>query len=165
MKDQLNFCRIQTHDVVERDRYTPDFHTQLLVDGSKRAIYTSDEFLQSFIKSSDGKFKYLKLKERIVSDHISYIFERNYFMFEAYNRKILQLVESGIAAKIIQGYNQKTGELAEDGPAVLTLEHLSVGFEIWLLFLLVSSVCFLFEFVQKIYAMIVSKLLVAPEII
>jgi hypothetical protein len=107
--------------------------------------------------NSKGNFRYLVLAERILSDHWSFIFEdRNNFMFEAFNRKVLQLVESGIAAKIIEDSTKfrETPELHE--PKVLTLNHVGVWFVIWLCFLCGAAAVFVVELLvnkmlEKVY--------------
>lgn len=65
----------------------------------------------------------------------SFAFEKKTFILAGFDRKIVQLVESGIADNVIAEYERSFGArkpVRVDGPVVLTLEHLGVGFMVWL---------------------------------
>lgn len=128
---------------------SPEFVTQFLFDGANRGVLIPDDDIISVMNfGMEGRFKYTKLAERITHNHKGFLLRKNSFFYEAFNRKLEQLVESGIARKLVdQAMNLNEEKESDDGPVVLTLEHLGVGFKITLLFLLISFVVFLLEFV------------------
>lgn len=122
-------------------------------------MIASDNLLNFLIKITNGKFKHTKLKERIIADYMCFYLKSDDPKFKIFDRKIIQLVESGLTDKIRSDHYD--GRLVEDesGPTVLTLDQLGVGFQIWLLFLLISSVCFISEFVVKFVSSLYQKLI------
>lgn len=78
-----------------------------------------------------------KLPERVMLNHRSFIFDKNHFLFRAFNRKLLQLVEAGLADKFIADYENdfKLDREPDGEPAVL-------------LFLFISLLCFCLELLR-----------------
>lgn len=56
---------------------------------------------------------------------------KKYLMFDAINRVIVQVVESGLAAVYVKRFVFINEPEEEPGPEVLTIDHLLVGFGIW----------------------------------
>ena len=105
------------------------------------------------MRLSKGKFKPTRLSERIIMNHLSFVFFNSSFLYKSFNKKLTQLVESGLAERYVNEFaNPYPIENEDGGPVVLTFDHLSVGFQIWLLFLFVSFVSFLVE--QIVHKMI-----------
>lgn len=101
------------------------------------------ENLETFLK---GKFKLTKFPERIILNLLSFSYWKNHFANVILDRKFSQLIESGIAERLVENPNNKEVKNSEnDEPAVLDLEILSVKFQIWLLFLVLSYVSFCLE--------------------
>lgn len=69
-------------------------------------------------------------------------------MYETFNRKVIQLIESGLATKYINEDEINNAELRVEPPGlqVLTMNHLEFGFQIWLAFLAIALLVFLLEF-------------------
>jgi phosphoribosyl-ATP pyrophosphohydrolase len=126
-----------------------DFITELLVDGSNRGVITDSNWLSVLMRQSEGTFKYTKLEEKIISDHWGFVFPVDSFMFKAFDRKISQLVESGIAQKIVEEFVEFSEEKPSDDPAVLTLGHLDIWFYALMGLLCVALLCFLAEIWMK----------------
>lgn len=136
----------------------PKAVNKLLIDGSKRGILADTQGLKNIIEISDGSFKYAKLEQRIGHNHKSFGFEKNNFFFEPFNEKLERFVESGISEELIRRAAKYSEEIkSEDGPVVLTFEHLGVGFKIIMFFLLISFVVFCFEFVPTFYRSIFDR--------
>lgn len=95
-------------------------------------------------QNSKGKIKFAVLKEKIITDFLSLTTDKNHFLYESMNRKIVQLVESGVADKYVR---EQTIHIPEEkiGPVVLTLDHLGFGFQIWLGSLTIAFMFFLLE--------------------
>lgn len=66
-------------------------------------------------------------------------------MFEAMNRKVSQLTESGLAQRIVDSYRCIKKFTVDSAPQVLTLEHLSAGFYVWLACIIVGVLSFVLE--------------------
>lgn len=109
-----------------------------LLEGSETV-----ENLETFLK---GKFKLTKLPERIILNHLSFSYWKNHFANVILDRKFSQLIESRIDERLVKNPNNKEVKKSEDDePAVSDLEILSVKFQIWLLFLVLSYVSFCLE--------------------
>jgi hypothetical protein len=136
----LLFFRINQ---ISKHSYSSIF--DLLSDGSNTAFVTDSEFLSFLEKSSNGTQKFTKLSEKILSNPLGFQFISNDFMFKPFNQKIVQLVESGIADMIIKNESSFTRKYVEEEPPPLTLDHLGVWFEIWIVMLSVAGLSFIVE--------------------
>lgn len=61
------------------------------------------------------------------------------------NRKAVQFVESGLNQKFMDKYRYVKKFAEEVGPKVLTVEHLSAGFLVWLTCIFTAILAFLIE--------------------
>lgn len=118
------------------------YFDQLLETGSNRGFLCDTNILR-FDRTPIKR--YSQLKEKIISDYNGFMLAPNSFMFDSLNRKVVQFVESGLAQKFVSKYfdTKKVAEL--NGPKVLTLDHLSAGFFVWLACLVVAIVGFVCE--------------------
>lgn len=100
-----------------------------------------------------GSFRFTPLAEKIISNLNSFAIHKNSFLYSAFNRKVLQLVEAGLAERFISDFDNYYGRATarEGGPVVLVYDHLAAGFQIWLMFLGLSFSCFCFELFLKLY--------------
>jgi hypothetical protein len=123
--------------------------TDLLKDGSNRGIATDTNWLNFIIANSSGRFKYTKLEEKVMSDHWGFVFDYNHSLYKAFNSKIVQLVEAGLAGYIV---SQDTARsvVEEKSNVVLTMEHLGIWFIIALCFIGCAVVVFLMEIVVSL---------------
>lgn len=97
---------------------------------------------------------YFKLKTQLklldqsfYTAQAGYIIDQNSYITQQFNRKIVQVVESGLMNYWKSQHEVKN--VAEDlsGPEVLTLIHLEIGFEIYILCVLISIFAFVCEIV------------------
>jgi hypothetical protein len=122
-----------------------EFIDHSLRDGAKQALII-DANDNKLIRKSNGTFNYPVLKERILSDHWSFVFEKpNHFMFDAFDRKSVQLFESGIASKIIRDFTKFKKVIVSNDAQQLTMAHLEIWFQIWFYFICAATICFIFE--------------------
>lgn len=101
-------------------------------------------------KEREGKLRLKFIDEKVMTFHMGIIFDRHSFLHFAFNEKIKKLKESGILETFIffnskhrARYSKEIGEVTE--PAVLTMDHLSTGFLIWIIMLFIALVVFAFE--------------------
>lgn len=126
--------------------YDPNYIRDLLFDDSKRGVVVDRNLMNNLLRLSRGKIEFTQLEERIITDHIDFAFYKNSFMYEAFDKKLVQMVEAGITERIVAKYDSPYKyEEPEGGPVVLTLSHLGVGFQFWLVFLCISIASFVLE--------------------
>lgn len=73
------------------------------------------------------------------------IFPRYHVLFDPFNEKLKQLYEAGIIQNWIEELNKIKYKPPEDGPAVLTVDHVTVGFQVCCCCLLIAAVAFILE--------------------
>lgn len=78
-----------------------------------------------------------------MSGFLCFAFPKNHFLFEEFNKKIEQLITSGVMQKLIE--QRKSNVDADEGPSVLTLDHLAIGFCIWAIVALIAFAAFCLE--------------------
>lgn len=119
---------------------------ELLKDGSNRAFYTDRAWKEDFEFNSEGKAKFAVLKEVVITDHWGFQFERSNFLVNAFDRKITQLLESGLADLYVKNADRKFKSIKEDEEHVpLSMKHLAVWFYMLTILLTVSFVIFIVE--------------------
>lgn len=72
-------------------------------------------------------------------------FSSNHILYEKFNSKLKQLIESGIVQRWVDYFYRRKYDLEGSGPSVLTLDDLEVGFQVWFCFVLLSASVFLME--------------------
>ena len=97
-------------------------------------------------------FHQLNKKFRSYNVHVQLPLKNN-FLYSTLDRKVRQLVEGGLFAHWIDRYLsdsslQKPEPEPDDDKVVLTMDHLSVGFIIWLGMLLIALVAMIAELVR-----------------
>lgn len=103
---------------------------------------------KNFTEGTDGHSVKL-LKEGMFKVFKGLQIPRNSVLFESFNNIIKRLLEGGILQIWIKQYYEDVKK-PEQGPTVLTMEHLSVGFFIWLFFLLLAALGFIIEKISKV---------------
>lgn len=116
-----------------------------MVDGSNRGYITTRSAAFEMFIESNKSFEFKTISERIMSYHWGFVFDVDNFMFKSFNRKVVQLVESGIADVLVKKAQFLKPKIKEEGPVTLNLDHLGIWFIVWSVFLAVAFVCFLCE--------------------
>jgi hypothetical protein len=119
----------------------------LTKDGAKTGRILASDALDVMLRQTEGKLKFTKLNEKIITTFWGLRFKSNSFIFKAFNRKVVQLVESGIADVIVKKhmYGSKNSEKANDEQPALTLQHLGVWFIALAAFCSFAILCFFTE--------------------
>jgi len=115
-------------------------------------IMNTDVMSAIIIKSGFKNYKIIEETFLSTSEGITLIF--SHAINEAIDEKIAALLESGIISYWIeQALKEATiiGNLDMDGPQVLTMDHLFIGFTIWLIASTFTIVVFVIEIVCRCY--------------
>lgn len=97
---------------------------------------------------SKNEFRMKRLEQRIYGIYHGLRIPTNHFLYPSFNQKIDQLVTGGI---IDEWYSKQKNHRyvvqkpPKTAPFVLNMNHLSIGFQIWLSLLLVAFLVFLGE--------------------
>ena len=122
----------------------------ILKEDRKQGIIVDSNHLLFLKQSSNGTFNHPTLNEKLLDDHLSFIFsDRNNFMFEIFDQKIFQLVESGIATKNVEEFTKFRENAISIGPKVLTLDDIGIWFKFYLISMSFAILCFGIE--RKLY--------------
>jgi hypothetical protein len=123
---------------------------EVLTDGSKNAIPIDTFKLKMLTKKSKSIMSHKIMKQRVISDHLSFLVQDKYnFLFKRFDEKLSQLVESGIAKKIVDDYTAVRYREEEQEPKRLTLDHLGLWFIFLLCGLVGSFAVLLIEIITK----------------
>ena len=118
------------------------------------AVYDIFGFtMYNYKKEPEDRLYFHQLKKKIYISHNVHVgIQTNYdFLLTTFDWKIKQSVEGGFFAYWIDKFVSHSSVQApepEDDRVVLTMEHLSVGFILWLGILLIASVAFVAEFTR-----------------
>ena len=128
-----------------------------LQDSAFKGLSITNEFvfsMHNYKKEPKDRLYFHQLEQKILSYNVHVGFNPVYdFIFTTFDWKIKQLVEGGFFAHWIDRYLSHPSVQApkpepDDDKVVLTMDHLMVGFTIWLAMLLIASVAFIAEFVR-----------------
>lgn len=120
-----------------------NFVTELLVDGSRRGVTMHSDHLNSF--NAKSSVELTKLREIISTEHITFKFRKIDYIFQPFNKQLKKLIETGIVSYVINQFKEIPKEFSQNGPEILSLDHLRIGFEIWLFFLMCAFAIFIIE--------------------
>jgi hypothetical protein len=127
----------------------------LLIEGSKNAFVTDAEYLKyieveelnSHKKNNSqnkGK-KFVRMKQRILSDHLGFKFPIGNFMAKSFNKKIGQMFESGLTDFIIRNVTKTFEKVIKNDPPPLSLKQLKIWFFLFLILLGVGGIVLALE--------------------
>jgi len=121
--------------------------------GPNEALIMDTECMSVIIiKSGFKNYKIIEETFLSTSEGITLIFSST--INEAIDEKIAALLESGILSHWIAGvYKEKSqvANLNSDGPQVLTMDHLFIGFVIWLIALTFTILVFSAELICRYF--------------
>jgi hypothetical protein len=117
----------------------------LLSDGSNRAYFTDTETLSFIERHHNGSQNFTKLDQKVLTNHWGFVFTSNDFIFKAFNRRISQLVESGLVQKTIRDEAEFVKHVKEEEPTSLSLEHFEYWMKLCAILLGVSVIAFVGE--------------------
>lgn len=127
--------------------YDPKFKGGYEVTSSELPIYA--------IRSNGTFLQRILTKDRMLHEICGSEVPRQNKLFEILDRKIQQLFATGIISHLIdlvmKDANPKRYShlYPDDGPKVLTMEHLQAGFKIWLFSLSLAIIAFIVEWLSR----------------
>ena len=110
-----------------------------------------DLFLLNYKENLEDKISFIKLDQKVVSYNKAIWLPHHHLIYSTFKKKINQLIEGGFFNHWMNPYFSHQSILDEeivDDKVVLTMDHLSVGFTIWLGILFIATVAFAAEFVH-----------------
>ena len=110
-----------------------------------------DLFLHNYKKNLKDKFHFHKLDQKFVSCNKAVWLPHHHLIASTFKKKISLLIEGGFFNHWMDPYLSHRSVLEEeivDDRIVLTMDHLSVGFTLWLGILFIATVAFVSEFCQ-----------------
>lgn len=136
------------------DEWTdPEFYdafNRTYVAGSKTStIYKQDMYLPVVRSQMNRSDPPLLLNARFMLEARAFIFNRNDFLFEVFDRKLQQYIEADLINYNLRRWKEKTNrkkyEHYQEPYAILTFEELEAGFVVCLIPLVLSIFVFAFE--------------------
>ena len=105
--------------------------------------------LFNFKREPDDKMKFCKLDQKVFSyNQAIYLPDFKDFLHSTFKWKVTQLIQGGFFNHWMEPYlNHRSivEKELDENKIVLTMEHMTVGFTIWLAFLTISSIAFIVE--------------------
>lgn len=132
-------------DDYKRRTFDPDFRAGYVI--------TTDELLY-LNKINANHFTYRVCKEHLYTVNNGLLFQKNSYLIEAFNKAILNLQSNGLIDYWISNYidvsylNVKEKKKSAEK---LTIHQLSGSFQLWLVGLLIASICFILEIIFEKY--------------
>lgn len=121
--------------------------TELLTDGSNRGVLFDRFQFTLFKQIVQANPPFSVLQEKVITDYYGIMIHTNSFMFAPTNKKVVQFVESGMAQFLVDKYRYINKFTDDEGPQVLTLDHLDAGFYVWLVCVVFSIFAFIVEII------------------
>lgn len=116
---------------------------------SKQALILMIENLPFVVAHANISTALTVLKQTFLTAHIGFTMQKDNFLNHQINRKITQAVESGLMDYWRMNYDPKPISEQPAEPQVLTMEHLALGFNIFLLCLAISFIAFIAENIKQ----------------
>lgn len=155
MKDTVSF-RYKSAELVNQANNS-SFEGSIVIENT--------ELMSIAIKSNTTNL-WSVLNENVYNFYWGLTFPRNHYMYTAFNEKVKHLNSGGFIDFWLDKWfkHQKIIEKPPPAPlVVLSMKDLSIGFQIWLLALLISSVAFVVELLRywtpKVAKLLVFKLI------
>lgn len=132
---------------------------EILTDSKFRgAAVIFPDNVYRLLKASEGVLFERFLDDRFIQNSYGVQFAKNHKLFNIFDAKMQQLFESGLVNVFAEPWFKylnpkhpwyKHLRNLNEGPKVLTLEHLQAGFIVWLCSLSFAFAAFGFEFIFK----------------
>lgn len=110
----------------------PDFHGGLIMNINETKYYK-------------GNFEVNVLKETLIPISYGLMMPRHHFLISQSNQVITGLYEGGIIQRWVWLTENNIKRVVKSEPKVLTMDQLNVGFQIWIVCLIISSIIFIVE--------------------
>lgn len=147
----------------ETDEVLTPLLVKNLTDPSfKGSVLAKDNFVAMKTIAFKGKYRWKFLEQTAFSYSEAMMFNRFNYLYSTFNEKINQLITGGFLHHWQEKWTKHriiTEKPPPPDPVVLDMEHLSIGFKIWLIMLGISTMAFIIEIVHhwgpKLYDLII----------
>lgn len=121
----------------------------IITNSSVRAsLIVSNYETVKLTETISGKFPVNLLKNEIFGESPRGLrFPRHHKLFDPFNDKIKQLLEGGIMQMWVEEFYNLKRTITSKHPEVLTTDHLSTGFKIWLSCVFIATSSFVLELI------------------
>lgn len=130
---------------------TFEIYQKMAKPEAKVAMYCEREVVPFFNRRRNSTILPNVLRENIFSEPAGLPFGPKSILYFPFNKAISQLFEGGLTSFWRNYYYEKNKRnllQPESEPKVFSMDHLAVGFYIWLGFLAVGSIAFLVEMLR-----------------
>lgn len=152
--------RKQYQDIALRELFDPKF---------TGALHISSDLLTMYASYTSGYILDRKLEDRLNVQMMGMAFKRNDKFYDIFNEKFKQLFTASLINRYADNeyssisLNPKNYRRfqPEDGPKVLTMQHLEAGFVIWIVSILVTILVFALEWTIRLKDYILFRYILA----
>lgn len=125
-----------------------DVYEEIALNSSSTSAIIINEYL------IEKLLNYLQKDVHVLEERFNYkmyvlYFPRHHYLYEPFNQKVKQLIESGFVSKwrLWMSWNSTYNAKEGQEPSVLTMDTLNVGFLAWFCFLCLSTLVFFMELI------------------
>lgn len=140
----------------------PIMKENLTESSFKGSVVVNYNFVMTKTIELNGEYRWKFLDQKILSFCEGIAFDRQHYLFSSFNEKMKQLATGGFINHWLEKFTKHryiVEKIPPDDLIVLDVERLSIGFQIWLIMLGISTVAFIGEMVHywgpKLYKMII----------
>ena len=133
----------------------------------KSSAIFNDLFLSmyNYKKDEEDRYYFNQLEQKVLSHNVHIKMpEKSFFLYSTFDWKIKQLIQGGFFDHWMERYTSHPSVQApepdpDEGKVVLRMDHLSVGFTIWLVSLVIALVVMVLEFARFHLSIFLYKIL------
>lgn len=116
----------------------------------KGGVYAGQHMLFYLTKFTEMKLSLRMLREPFMTQNVGLAFSSLNFLTEPLKDKIMQLRPSGLLTYWVDNYLKQNRANQESEPEVLTMEHLTIGFQVCCMPLSLAFIAFIIEWLRFI---------------
>lgn len=138
------------------------FNGSIFDHNFKGVFYLSLPNLKKYLKWSKNKLMERIMEHKVSGSTKKLVFPRHHRFFDAFNRKIDQLVTAGIVEHLAKSFEHEIipkslFKIKRENYQAMSLAHLEAGFVVWLVSLLFPTTAFIIEWIMTLKEFIVFK--------
>lgn len=126
---------------------TTDIFFNISKPGSKKATIMEGQQVPYMVDHLKIKTQPILLDQAFFTIQAGFAIHREFYFNQQLNRKIVQALESGLMNHWKSEINIKPVILDSSEPKVLTMDHLMIGFQVYVLCILICVIAFIWEII------------------
>lgn len=156
----VSFYRLKIEKISKFDRKY--LKSNIIEDASAQGgLFTSTSDVFLLINQFKGNISINLLQDGSINVYRGLQIPRHHFLFLPLDSTIKKLLEAGIIQIWIKPFYELKFTREETGPEQLTMVHLTLGFQLWLFFLLVSTFGFISEHLIYLRKYLIFKFIIS----